>query len=250
MKKGISLFYIIAFTIFLALASASVVSAAGPQERFSEKIRLNLSIKLDAFNYDAKEKKILEKKIESYLLAAILKSADVVAAENNYDAGLSVCFKIAAAFSKNEADTLFVVSAAAYGRPYLKLSAAAEEASPSPALAFHELYSFQAPELKKNCEIIAAQLNDKLLSAIKESKRQLAIKRAAEEKKQREEYELLLKKQNEMKKAEEIKTWKAKKYEEWKNNKSMSILDEELEAAGTTFEQLLKEFREADSAGK
>jgi len=117
-------------------------------------------------------------------------------------------------------------------------------------LHLHELYSFHAPELKKNCEVIAAQLNDKLLSSIKESKRQLAIKRAAEEKKQREEYEQLLRKQNEMKKAEEIKTWKAKKYEEWKNNKSMSILDEELEAAGTTFEQLLKEFREADSAGK
>ncbi|HOT75418.1 MAG TPA: hypothetical protein PK467_06520 [Candidatus Wallbacteria bacterium] len=250
MKKGILLFFLTALTFFFALASAFQAFAAGVPERFSEKIRLNLSIKLDAFNYDAKEKKILEKKIENCLLTAILKNADVVAAENNYDAGLSVCFKIAAAFSKNEADTLFVVSAAAYARPYLKLNAVSDEASTSSALAFHELYSFQAPELKKNCEAIASQLNERLLSSIKESKRQMAIKRAAEEKKQREEYELLLKKQNEMKKAEEIKTWKAKKYEEWKNNKSMSILDEELEAAGTTFEQLLKEFREADSGGK
>ncbi|HNY12015.1 MAG TPA: hypothetical protein PKK26_10530, partial [Candidatus Wallbacteria bacterium] len=47
-----------------------------------------------------------------------------------------------------------------------------------------------------------------------------------------------------------IISWKLERYKEWKSNQSMSILDEDLEKMGITFEQLLKEFRDMEKAQK
>ncbi len=105
-------------------------------------------------------------------------------------------------------------------------------------------------DLKKNCESLVSGFNERALAGVREAKIRAAARRAAEEKKRREEYELALKKQNELKKIEDIREWKLKKYSEWKSNRSMSILDEELEAAGMSFDELIKEFRDMSSSGK
>ncbi len=212
----------------------------GTDDALKSKVKIKLSVAVEAFNYDAKEKKALEKKIESFLMTSILKHADAVFTDKNCDAGISVRFKVAAMFSKDEQQHLCVISAAA--SPAASYEIAGGELRPS----LHEVFCLRMGDLNKNCDLIASMVNDNMLSAVKDAKKRAAARRAAEEKKRREEYELALKKQNEMKKAEEIKEWKAKKYQQWKSNKSMSILDEELEAAQITFEQLIKEFKEMD----
>lgn len=189
-------------------ASAAAAAAGEINDRLAAKVKIKLSVASEAFNYDAKEKKALEKKIESCLMTAILKKTDVVFADKNCDMDISVRFKVAAAFSKNEEDLLCVISVAASAAASYEISGGGS------ALSMHEVFCLRMSDLNKNCALIASMVNENIL--------------------------------NELKKAEKIKDWKVQKYQQWKSNKSMSILDEELEAAGITFEQLLKEFKEMD----
>ncbi len=243
MNKRLYFFCALVLTAAFVLPGFIASAAAFEGEindRLAAKVKIKLSVASDAFNYEVKEKKALEKKIESYLMTAILKNTDAAFADKNCDADISIRFKVAAAFSKNEEDLLCVMSVAA------SAAASYEIMSGGPALSMHEVFCLRMCDLNKNCALIASMVNENILSAVKDAKKRAAALRAAEEKKRRAQYELALKKQNEIKKAEEIKDWKTQKYQQWKSNKSMSILDEELEAAGITFEQLLKEFKEMD----
>jgi hypothetical protein len=228
----------------------AAAEAASPGDALAEKIRIKLDIAAEAFNLEAKDRKALEKKIESYLLTAILKSNDAALTDKNFDAQLSVRFKTAAAFSQNENDSLAIFSAAGSRAASAGAMISGAQAEDSRCLPFHELFCFPVGDLKKTCESAASAFNDKILAGVREAKIRAAARRAAEEKKRREEYELTLKKQNELKKIEDIREWKLKKYSEWKSNRSMSILDEELEAAGMSFDELIKEFRDMSSSGK
>ena len=239
-----------AFIMAAATFYFSASEAAVPGDVLAEKVRIKLDIAADTFNLEAKDRKVLEKKIESFLLTAILKSTDAALTDKNFDAQLSVRFKTAAAFSQNENDSLVILSAAGSRAVSAGALIAEAQAEDARALPFHELLCFPMTDLKKNCESVVSAFNDKTLAGVREAKIRSAARRAAEEKKRREEYELALKKQNELKKVEDIKEWKLKKYSEWKSNRSMSILDEELEAAGMSFDELIKEFRDMSSSGK
>lgn len=243
MNKRLYFFCALLLTAAVILPGFIASAAEADEEinrRLAAKVKIKLSVSADAFNYDAKEKTALGKKIENYLMTAILKNTAAAFVDKNCDADISVRFKVAAAFSKNEEDLLCVLSVAASAAASYQVSGG------GPSLSIHELFCLRMCDLNKNCSLIASMVNENILSAVKDAKKIAAARRAAEEKKRRAEYELALKKQNEIKKAEEIKAWKAQKYQQWKSNKSMSILDEELEAAGITFEQLLKEFKEMD----
>ncbi len=213
------------------------------EEIFDEKTKIKLTVAVDSFMHENKESKILVKKIENYILTAILKNTDVVLADKNFDACLSIVFKTAAAFSKNEEECLCVISAA--GVP--SSSFLSSHSFLDREVAFHEMFSFKMLDIIRTCSRIADLYDEKVLSGIRESKKRAALRRAIEEKTRREEYERELKKQREVRRIEEARAWKEEKYRQWKSNKSMSILDEELEAAGVTFEQLLKEFKEMDA---
>lgn len=241
MNKLKAVIFLIALT-FLNSPAAAIAEAGGEASRaaeavsFSDKVRVRLEVAVEAFNLDAKAAKALEKKIESHMLSAILKHTDAALADKNYDAVLSVRLKTAASFAGGENDSLYAMSCA--GSP----------AAGGGQSSVHELACFQMQELKKNCESAAASFGEKVLACVKAAKIRQAAVRAAEEKKRREEYAAALKKQEEARKAEDIKEWKKKKYEDWKSGRSMSILDEELEAAGVSFEQLIKEFKEMSAA--
>jgi hypothetical protein len=207
------LYFFCAFVLSAAFFMPGFIAAASGADgetggALTAKVKIKLSVAAEAFNCDAKEKKALEKKIESYLMASILKKSDAAFADKNCDADISVRFKVAAAFSKNEQDHLCVMSVAAMAASSYKISGG------GPALSMHEVLCLRMGDLNKNCDLIASMVNEIILAAVKNAK--------------------------------EIKDWKAKKYQQWKSNKSMSILDEELEAAQITFEQLLKEFKEMD----
>lgn len=252
MTKYKPLFRFLAASFIIAAATFyfAAAQAAAPGDALAEKVRIKLDIAAEAFNIEAKDRQALEKKIESFLLTAILKNTDAALTDKNFDAQLSVRFKTAAAFSRNENDSLVILSAAGSRAATAGALISEAQAEGGPGLPFHELLCFPMSDLKKNCESLVSGFNEKALAGVREAKIRAAARRAAEEKKRREEYELALKKQNELKKIEDIKEWKLKKYSEWKSNRSMSILDEELEAAGISFDELIKEFRDMSSSGK
>ena len=206
-------FIMAAVTFYFAAAEAA---AAGDVP--AEKVRIKLDIAAEAFNLEAKDRKALEKKIESYMLTAILKSTDAALTDKNFDAQLSVRFKTAAAFSQNENDSLVILSAAGSLAGSARSPIFESQADEARGFVFHELFCFPMDDLKENCESMVSGFNDKIVACVRAAK----IRRE----------------------------WKLKKYSEWKSNRSMSILDEELEAAGMSFDELMKEFRDMSSSGK
>lgn|GEM_PF-4760163 len=235
--------------LFLGLVSALIIfcipwcDPAYCAEKKSEQVKLKISVTAEAFNMDAKSREALSKKAEGYIFSSLLNHIEAALAGSTPDIELSVNLKMASAFSSDENLNLWSMSAAA-----VRVMPSGPESHESPLL-FHELKGFQFSELKKRCEEISLSLGWHCSKILKE--RKILNERLAElKKREEEEYQRTLKKREAENSAREIAAWKAKKYQQWKGNSSMSILDEDLERAGITFEELLKEFKQMDKNEK
>lgn len=115
---------------------------------------------------------------------------------------------------------------------------------------FHIIKSFPMFNMKKSVEGLAVQLDTKCFKKVRDLRTEYEKKRVAEMRRLEVEKQKRLKKMEEEARVREIIEWKRSKYMEWKANKSMSMMDEELEKMGVTFEGLMREFREQEKREK
>ncbi len=206
----------------------------------ANKIGVKLTVLLDGGDM-ANEKRNNDalNKIESCMALELRGVRDIVIVKKNADVEIIVTALFTFKFEPDDSSSFMAVSITAHNmypsnsfgwidQCVQNKSEAENYKNTIGAIEYQRLKSFSVSNIKKSLEGIGGELNLKCFKKVREQKIELEQKA----------------------RINNIISWKLERYKEWKSNQSMSILDEDLEKMGITFEQLLKEFRDMEKAQK
>jgi len=206
----------------------------------SHKIGVKLTVILDGGDMtNEKRNNDILSRIESGIAAELRVIRDVAIVKKNADVEVIVIALFTFKFEPDENSSFMALSITAHNMYPSNRFGWADQFCPNKADAenykntigaidYQRLKSFAVSNLKKSLEGIGSELNLKCFKKIRTQRIAMA-----------EEVRI-----------KNIISWKMDRYKDWKSNKSMSILDEDLEKMGMTLEQLLKEFRDMEKAQK
>jgi len=242
--------FLIFFAVFFLLAGSNIVSHAAPVSGdaleaaeaavASHKIGVRLTVLLDGGDMaNEKRNNDILSRIESGIAAELRVLRDVVIVKKNADVEVIVIALFTFKFEPDENSSFMALSITAHNMYPSNRFGWADQFCPNKADAenykntigaidYQRLKSFAVSNLKKSLEGIGGELDLKCFKKIRAQRVAMA-----------EEI-----------RVKNIISWKMDRYKDWRANKSMSILDEDLEKMGMTLEQLLKEFRDMEKAQK